>query len=386
MTRQVNCGGVLIGGGAPVSIQSMTNTDTRDSAATAKQIAALYEAGCDIVRCAVPDEEAASALSDIRRRLTDKDIKIPIVADIHFDYKLAISAIANGADKIRINPGNIGGDDKLREVVSAAKSAGIPVRIGVNSGSLEKDLLKQFGPSREALIQSALRNIEKIRNMDFEDIVVSVKSSNVSDTIAIGRALADKADCPLHIGVTEAGIGVRALIKSAIGIGSLLADGIGDTIRVSLTGDPAPGEVNAARDILASLSLLPGQIDVISCPTCGRTQVDLAKVTDKVSSMAGEIERERRKKMRDTMQQAVSSAKETQARSLFPKLTVAIMGCAVNGPGEASHADLGVACGAGDALYFENGQPVKKIKEEEIIPTLKEAITLACNATEKCIY
>jgi (E)-4-hydroxy-3-methylbut-2-enyl-diphosphate synthase len=385
-TRQVNCGGVPIGGGAPVSIQSMTNTDTRDAAATAAQIERLYEAGCDIVRCSVPDETAATSLRDIRRILSDKGIRIPLVADIHFDYRLAISSIENGADKIRINPGNIGGDDKLREVVRAAKAAGIPIRIGVNGGSLEKDLSEQFGPTREALILSALRNIEKIRCMDFEDIVVSVKSSDVPDTIAIGRALAYTTDCPLHIGVTEAGTGARAIVKSAVGIGSLLAEGIGDTIRVSLTGDPAPGEVDAARDILASVGLLPGQIDVVSCPTCGRCRVDLAVIADEVDKMVRGIERARKRSAQAAHAMTYSAMaahamtdsvrSDTERSQQYPKLTVAIMGCAVNGPGEASHADLGVACGAGDALYFENGAPIKKIRESEIIRTLKEAIEM----------
>jgi (E)-4-hydroxy-3-methylbut-2-enyl-diphosphate synthase len=369
MTRQVNCGGILIGGGAPISIQSMTNTDTRDSAATAAQIIELYEAGCDIVRCAVPDEDAAASLRRIkdilREKNREKNIEIPIVADIHFDYRLAIKSIENGADKIRINPGNIGGTDKLREVVLAAKAAGIPIRIGVNSGSLEDELQKQFGPSCDALVKSAVRNIEIIRSMDFDDIVVSVKSSNVSDTIRTGRALALATDCPLHIGVTEAGTGTRALVKSAVGIGALLADGIGDTIRVSLTGNPAPGEIDAARDILAAVSLLHGQIDVISCPTCGRCRVDLAAIAAEVALMVRGIEQKRRVCARQA---------HPGAEPQTPKLTVAIMGCAVNGPGEASHADLGVACGDGDALYFENGTPVKKIKESEIVQTVKDAL------------
>ncbi|MDR1953977.1 MAG: flavodoxin-dependent (E)-4-hydroxy-3-methylbut-2-enyl-diphosphate synthase [Clostridiales Family XIII bacterium] len=352
MTRQVNCGGVLIGGGAPISVQSMTNTDTRDVDATVAQIAALSEAGADIVRCAVPDMEAAAAISKIKPR-----VDVPIVADIHFDYRLALAAIENGADKIRINPGNIRDDAQIRAIALAAKAAGIPIRVGVNSGSLEADLRERFGgPTPEALAASAARNIARLRKMDFEDIVVSVKSSDVRESRDALKLLATCIDYPIHIGITEAGIGERAMIKSAIGIGALLLDGIGDTIRVSLTGDPVR-EVAAARDILTSLNLLPGAINVISCPTCGRCKVDLARIAAEVSEAIRAIERDR-----------------THAGG--EPLTVAIMGCAVNGPGEASHADMGVACGDGKAALFKNGTVAGTISESEIVQAILRELRL----------
>ncbi|MDR2157608.1 MAG: flavodoxin-dependent (E)-4-hydroxy-3-methylbut-2-enyl-diphosphate synthase [Clostridiales Family XIII bacterium] len=341
MTRRVNCGGVRIGGGAPLSVQSMTNTDTRDVGATVAQIAALEAAGCDIVRCAVPDMTAAAAISGIKAR-----VNIPVVADVHFDHRLAIAAIERGADKIRINPGNIGGDAEVRAVARRAKAAGIPIRVGVNSGSLEADLLGTFGgPTPEALAESAVRNMERLQRFDFEDIVISIKSSDVRENHAALKILAARTDCPLHIGITEAGIGERAIIKSAVGIGALLLDGIGDTLRVSLTGDPLR-EVRAAQDILASIGLLPGRINLVSCPTCGRCRVDLARIATEVSAAIRPLERE------------------------AGNLTVAIMGCAVNGPGEASHADLGVACGDGKAVLFRKGVVVGAVAEQEIVPAI----------------
>jgi (E)-4-hydroxy-3-methylbut-2-enyl-diphosphate synthase len=323
----------------------MTNTDTRDADATVAQIAALSEAGCDIVRCAVPDMTAAAAIAEIKPR-----VNTPIVADIHFDYRLAVAAIENGADKIRINPGNIREDAEVRAIARAAKAAGIPIRVGVNGGSLEGDLRERFGGSTpEALAESAVRNIERLRGMDFEDIVVSVKSSDAAENREALKILAGRTDCPLHIGITEAGIGERAVIKSAIGIGALLMDGIGDTIRVSLTGDPVR-EVAAARDILTALNLLPGAVNVISCPTCGRCKVDLARIATQVNEAIRPIERRRGAGNRP--------------------LTVAIMGCAVNGPGEASHADLGVACGDGKAALFKGGIVVRTVDESEIVRTI----------------
>jgi len=363
-TRQVYCGNVPIGGDAPVSIQSMTNTDTRDVPATVRQIASLAAAGCDIVRCAVLDEAAAGALADIRTELKRRDITIPIVADIHFDHRLAIAAIESGADKIRINPGNIGDDDKVRAVVARAKDAGIPVRIGVNGGSLERDIAARYGgATAEALCESAVRNTARVASMGFEDIVVSVKSSDVRTGIDTLRLLSDQTDFPLHVGVTEAGAGDRALVKSAIGIGSLLADGIGDTIRVSLTGDPVR-EIYAARDILASIGMLPGAIDVISCPTCGRCKVDLPRIVAEVQTAVNEIESARAKTAR----------KELNTQHQNSALTVAVMGCAVNGPGEAAGADIGVACGDGRAVLFEHGVKIKSLDEGEIVQELLRRI------------
>jgi (E)-4-hydroxy-3-methylbut-2-enyl-diphosphate synthase len=310
------------------------------------------------VRCAVPDEAAAAALTDIKAKLKSDCIVIPIVADIHFDYRLALAAIENGADKVRINPGNIGDEGKLRAVVKSAETAGIPIRIGVNGGSLEKDILSRHGgATAAALSQSALRNIERVASMGFEDIVVSVKSSDVVTGNEALRLLAPNTDLPLHIGVTEAGSGARALAKSAIGIGALLAEGIGDTIRVSLTGDPVR-EIAAARDILAALDLLPGAVNVISCPTCGRCKTDLARISGEVNAVAEKIERER--------MSAARAGKSVGA------LTVAVMGCAVNGPGEAAGADVGVACGEGRAVIFKGGKKLKAVAPDEIVSALKE--------------
>ena len=338
MSRQVSCGGVLIGGGAPISIQSMTNTDTRNVAETVRQIEQLTEAGCDIVRCAIPDMEAADAFGLIK-----KQVKAPLVADIHFDYRLAVVAIKNGADKVRINPGNIGGSDRVKTVVDAAKERGIPIRIGVNSGSLEKDILEKYnGVTAEGLAESALRNIKLVEDMGFSDIVLSLKSSDVRLNYEAHKLVYERADHPLHIGITEAGTVEGGKAKSAVGIGALLLAGIGDTIRVSLTGDPV-NEVLFAAEILKALDLKKNTIQFISCPTCGRCGVDLAKITAEVES-------------------ALKPVEGTMKQNNVPSFSVAVMGCEVNGPGEAREADFGVACGKGKGLIFkkrgnrENGQ------------------------------
>jgi (E)-4-hydroxy-3-methylbut-2-enyl-diphosphate synthase len=337
----------------------MTTTDTRDAEATAAQIVALASAGCDIVRCAVPDEEAAYALPVIREILAEQGGELPIVADIHFDHRLALLAIESGADKIRINPGNIGDEGKLREIADAARAAGIPIRIGVNSGSVEKGILERFGRGPEALARSALAGIELFESFGFRDLVVSVKSSDVRENYEAARLIPDEADCPQHIGVTESGAGERALMKSGIGIGALLLGGVGDTLRVSLTGDPVR-EVYAGRSILAALGLLPGAIDILSCPTCGRCRVDLAAIEAKVRAKLAPVETERMRR---------ADAGET-----VPPLRVAVMGCAVNGPGEAAHADAGVACGEGKGVLFVHGEIVRSVPEPDIADALCELI------------
>lgn len=340
--RQVSCGGVLIGGGAPVSIQSMTNTDTRNVEDTVRQIERLADAGCDIVRCAVPDMEAAEAFGLIK-----KQVKVPLVADIHFDYRLAVAAIQNGADKVRINPGNIGSRDRVKAVVDAAKERQIPIRIGVNSGSLEKDILEKYkGVTAEGLAESALRNIELIEDMGFSDIVLSLKSSDVRLNYKAHKLVYEKMDYPLHIGITEAGTVESGKAKSAVGIGALLLEGIGDTIRVSLTGDPV-NEVLFAAEILKALDLKKSSIHFISCPTCGRCGVDLARITAEVES-------------------ALKPVEEMMKKHSVPSFTVAVMGCEVNGPGEAREADFGVACGKGKGLIFRSGEIIKTVPEEEI--------------------
>ncbi|MGI6722685.1 MAG: flavodoxin-dependent (E)-4-hydroxy-3-methylbut-2-enyl-diphosphate synthase [Anaerovoracaceae bacterium] len=346
MTRAVQCGSVQIGGGAPVSIQSMTNTDTRDVAATAAQIKKLQQAGCEIIRLAIPDMAAAKAFGEIR-----KEVDIPMVADIHFDYRLAIAAIENGAHKIRINPGNIGGRDKVTAVVRAAREHGIPIRVGVNSGSLEKDILKRDGGvTASGLVESALRQVKVLEDMNFRDIVISLKSSDVKMNTEAYRLISSKCDYPLHIGVTEAGTPEVGKIKSAVGLGTLLLEGIGDTMRVSLTGDPVE-EVLTARKILAAAGLRKEAINFVSCPTCGRTRVDLVNI-------AQEIE------------EAVSTLKPSR------EITVAVMGCEVNGPGEAREADIGVACGSGKGIIFSRGETIKTVDEskitEEIVKMVRE--------------
>lgn len=350
MTKKVYCGNVAIGGGAPVSIQSMTNTDTRNVSATLDQISRLQEAGCQIVRLAVPDLEAAEAFGRIK-----KAAKVPLVADIHFDYRLALESIRQGADKIRINPGNIGDRDRVLQVVRAAAERQIPIRIGVNSGSLEKDLLDKYqGVSAQGLADSALRNVRMVEEMGFDDIVVSLKASNVRLNQDAHQLVAASTDHPLHIGITESGTVTSGRIKSAIGIGALLLAGIGDTMRVSLTGDPV-SEVLLAKEILQVVGLRGSGINLVSCPTCGRTQVDLEKIAREVEEKSKRIALDREEKG-------------------LPSLTVAVMGCAVNGPGEARSADVGVACGTGKGVLFKRGEIIKTVSEEDIVAELLKAV------------
>lgn len=340
--RFVDVGGIKIGGGAPVSIQSMTNTDTRDIRATAEQINRLAEAGCEIARLAVLDNDAAAAVAEIKK-LTH----IPIVADIHFDHRLALECIRGGVDKVRINPGNIGGKEKVQLVADAAKASGVPIRIGVNGGSLEKDILEKYGsPTADAMIESAMRHIEILDECNFSDIVVSLKASDVPKTIEVYRKFSQMTDIPLHLGVTEAGTVRGGLLKSAIGIGSLLNDGIGDTIRVSLTADPV-NEVRAARDILRILGIRKSGITFISCPTCGRCRINLIDIANEV---------------------------EKRLENINKDITVAVMGCAVNGPGEAREADIGIAGGAGEGLIFKHGEILRKVSEDKIIDELMKEI------------
>ncbi len=342
-TRVIHIGDRVIGGGNPILIQSMTNTKTADVDATVAQIRRLEDAGCDIVRCTVPDSEAAAAIGEIK-----KQIHIPLVADIHFDYRMAIEAMEHGADKIRINPGNIGGEDRLVKVVQEAKSREIPIRVGVNSGSLEKELVDRYGGvTAEGIVESALDKVHMIENAGYDNIVVSIKSSDVMMAVAAHKKLAPQCRYPLHVGITEAGSVVSGNLKSGVGIGIILYEGIGDTIRVSLTGDPVE-EVKSARMILKSLGLRTGGIEVVSCPTCGRTNIDLIPLVGRVEKML--------EKYRDS------------------NLKVAVMGCAVNGPGEAKEADIGVAGGNGEGLIFRKGEIIKKVKEEEILGALEDEI------------
>lgn len=337
-TRQIQVGSVKIGGGAPVSVQSMTNTKTQDAQATLAQIRRLADLGCDIIRCAVPDQEAALALKDITA-----GSPIPVIADIHFDYRLALQAIESGVDGLRLNPGNIGGPDKVRAVVEAARARHLPIRIGVNAGSLPRDLLEKYGhPTPEALVEAAWRHIHILEDMEYGNIKVSLKCHDVPLTLAAYRLLASQCDYPLHVGITEAGTVHSGLIKSAVGIGALLAEGIGDTIRVSLTGDPAE-EVKAGFEILKALGLRQHGATLISCPTCGRTSIDLEK-------LAGQV--------------------EAHLAGIKEPITVAVMGCVVNGPGEAREADVGIAGGKGEGLVFRRGEVLKKVPEEDLIPSL----------------
>ncbi|MBK5245917.1 MAG: flavodoxin-dependent (E)-4-hydroxy-3-methylbut-2-enyl-diphosphate synthase [Peptostreptococcaceae bacterium] len=350
MTNKVDCGGVIIGGGAKISIQSMTNVDTKDVKACLEQIKRLAEAGCQIVRLAVPDMDSALAFGEIK-----KHSKVPLVADIHFDYRLAVASIENGADKVRINPGNIGSLENVRAVVQAAKLRKIPIRIGVNSGSLEKDiLLKNNGVTAEGLAESALRNIKLVEEMDFDQIVVSLKASNVKLNYEAHKLVASMTNHPIHIGITESGTVQSGRVKSAIGIGALLLEGIGDTMRVSLTGDPVK-EIILAKEILEAVGLRGGGINLVSCPTCGRTKVDLEKIAVEIESKLEQIKIQREEKR-------------------LPMLTVAVMGCAVNGPGEAKGADVGVACGDGKGVLFRRGEIIKTVKEEEIVAELLKAV------------
>ena len=341
-TRQIQLGNVKIGGGAPVAVQSMTNTRTDDAAATLAQINELAAAGCDIVRCAVPDMAAAEALKDIC-----KNSPIPVIADIHFDYKLALAAVEAGISGLRLNPGNIGGDDKVRAVVEAVKPLNIPIRIGVNAGSLPKDLLEKYGhPTPEALVEAAWRHIRILESMDYRNIKISLKAHDVPLTIAAYRLLASQCDYPLHVGITEAGTVNSGIIKSAVGIGTLLAEGIGDTIRVSLTGNPVE-EVKTGFTILKALGLREYGPTLISCPTCGRTRINLEKLALTVE-----------KKLAD----------------ITEPITVAVMGCVVNGPGEAREADVGIAGGIGEGLLFRKGEILRKVREDEIVDELFKEI------------
>lgn len=342
-TREISIGNVKIGGQNKIAIQSMTNTDTKDPHATIKQIKNLASAGCDIVRITVPDAEAAETIKAIK----ETGIRTPIVADIHFDYRAALKSAEYGVDKIRINPGNIGDEERIRMVVDACKTKNIPIRIGVNSGSLEKHILEKHGsPTPDALCESAMYHVEILEKFGFYDIAISIKSSDVATMIAANRLVAQRCDYPIHIGVTEAGDERTGTIKSAVGIGALLCDGIGDTLRVSLTADPI-AEISAAKNLLNALNI-QGQcgMNIVSCPTCGRTKINLIELSAK---------------FRDAV--------ENEGLSDLP-ITVALMGCIVNGPGEAHEADIGIAGGRGEALLFSRGQILGKIKETEIIPTL----------------
>lgn len=341
-TRMIQIGDRRIGGGNPILIQSMTNTRTEDVEATAAQILALERAGCEIVRCTVPTPEAARALGEIKKR-----IHIPLVADIHFDYRMAIAAMENGADKIRINPGNIGGADKVRAVVDAARERNIPIRVGVNSGSLEKGLLEKYGGvTAEGIVESALDKVRMIEEMDYRNLVISVKSADVMMCVRAHELLAERTDYPLHVGITEAGTVQSGNIKSALGLGLILNQGIGDTVRVSLTGDPVE-EVRSARLILRTMGLRKGGIEVVSCPTCGRTQIDLIGLAGQVEKMAED----------------------------YPlDLRLAVMGCAVNGPGEAKEADLGIAGGIGEGLLIKKGEIIRKVPEEQLLDALREEL------------
>ena len=339
LTKEVRIGDRVIGGTNPILIQSMTNTKTEDVAATVAQIQKLTKAGCDIIRCAVPTMEAAKALAEIK-----KQVEIPIVADIHFDYKLAIVAMENGADKIRINPGNIGSIDRVKAVVDVAKERNIPIRVGVNSGSLEKNLVEKYGGvTAEGIVESALDKVKIIEDMGYDNLVVSIKSSDVMMCVKAHELIADKTNHPLHVGITEAGTIISGNIKSSIGLGLILNQGIGDTIRVSLTGDPVE-EIKSAKLILRTLGLRKGGIEVVSCPTCGRTQIDLIGLANKVETMVAE----------------------------FPlDIKVAVMGCVVNGPGEAKEADLGVAGGIGEGLIIKKGEIFKKVPEDQLLDALR---------------
>ena len=341
-TRKLRVGKVFVGGDSEITIQSMTNTDTRDAEKTLKQIRMLYNAGCQIIRCAVPDIKAAESLKEIT-----KNSPIPVVADIHFDYRLALKAIENGVDALRINPGNIGSEERVRLVAEAAKAKNIPIRIGVNSGSLEKDILEREGKvTAEGLVESALRHVRILEKLDFYDIVISIKSSDVKMMIEAYRLISEKCDYPLHLGVTESGTKERGTIKSSVGIGTLLAEGIGDTLRVSLTSDPIE-EIKVAKEILRSLGLRKGGLEFVSCPTCGRTQIDLI---------------------------GIANAVEKKLENINKDIKVAVMGCVVNGPGEAREADIGIAGGKGEGIIFKKGKVIKKVKEEELITELMKEI------------
>ncbi len=341
-TREVKIGNVVIGGGHPIAIQSMTNTKTEDVKSTVEQIKKLENAGCEIIRCAVPTMEAAEALTEIK-----KNISIPLVADIHFDYRLAIAAIEHGADKIRINPGNIGGAENIKKVVDCAKEHGVPIRVGVNSGSLEKELVAKYGGvTAEGLVESALDKVHMIEAFDYHNLVISIKSSDVMMCVKAHELLAKQTDYPLHVGITESGTVTSGNIKSAIGLSLILHQGIGDTIRVSLTGDPVE-EIRSAKLILKTLGLRKGGIEMVSCPTCGRTQIDLIGLATQVEDLIKDYDLD---------------------------IKVAVMGCVVNGPGEAKEADLGVCGGKGEGLLIRHGEIIKKVPENELLAALKEEL------------
>ncbi|MGL4731639.1 MAG: flavodoxin-dependent (E)-4-hydroxy-3-methylbut-2-enyl-diphosphate synthase [Clostridium sp.] len=341
-TKRIKIGNIEIGGDSKIAIQSMTNTDTRDVEATVSQILKLEKAGCDIVRCAVPDMKAAEAIKDIVKK-----IHIPLVADIHFDYKLAIKAMENGISKLRINPGNIGDEDRVKAVVKVAKEKNIPIRIGVNSGSLEKNILEKYKkPCAKALVESALGHVKILEDMEFYDIVISIKSSDVSEMIESYTLMSQMVDYPLHLGVTEAGTPFRAAIKSSVGIGSLLSQGIGDTLRVSITGDVIE-EIKVGKEILKSLGYIDEGVKFVSCPTCGRTEINLIKIANEV---------------------------EEKLAGMDKNIKVAVMGCVVNGPGEAREADIGIAGGKGCGIIFKKGEVIKKVSEEDLVSELMKEI------------
>ncbi|NLK37721.1 MAG: flavodoxin-dependent (E)-4-hydroxy-3-methylbut-2-enyl-diphosphate synthase [Epulopiscium sp.] len=343
-TREVYVGGVALGGNHPIIIQSMCNTDTRDADATIKQILQLEEAGCELVRVAIPDMEAAEAISSIK-----KAIHIPLVADIHFDYRLALEVMKQGIDKVRINPGNIGSEQRIQQVVAMAKEKNIPIRIGVNSGSLEKEYLEQYGGvTPKGLVESALKHVRMLERYSFEDIVVSIKASSVPFSLEAYKLLSDAIPYPLHVGITEAGTVYAGTVKSAVGIGAILSQGIGDTIRVSLTGNPVE-EVKAAKEILKSLELRSFGVEMVSCPTCGRTQVDLIRIANEV---------------------------EKRCQAINKHIKVAVMGCVVNGPGEAREADIGIAGGNGEGLIFKKGEIIRKVPEHLLVEELMREIEL----------
>ena len=341
-TKKIQIGNVCIGGGCPVAIQSMTNTKTEDVESTVKQIQALEKAGCEIIRCAVPTMEAAEALAKIKEQ-----IQIPLVADIHFDYRLAIAAIENGADKIRINPGNIGDESRVKAVVDKAKEYGIPIRVGVNSGSLEKNLVEKYGGvTAQGLVESAMDKVHLIEKMGYDNLVVSIKSSDVMMCVKAHELIVSECPYPLHVGITESGTLLAGNIKSSIGLGLILNQGIGDTIRVSLTGDPVE-EIKSAKLILKTLGLRKGGIEVVSCPTCGRTKIDLIGLANQVEQMVADIPLD---------------------------IKVAVMGCVVNGPGEAKEADIGIAGGIGEGLLIKKGEVVKKVKVDQLLETLRQEL------------
>lgn len=341
-TKVIKIGNKVIGGGNPIMIQSMTNTKTEDAAATVNQILRLQDAGCDIIRCTVPNIDAARAIAEIK-----KEISIPLVADIHFDYRMAIAAMENGADKIRINPGNIGSKERVAEVVRVARERNIPIRVGVNSGSLEKELVEKYhGVTAEGIVESALDKVRMIEDMDYDNLVISIKSSDVLMSVKAHELLTGKTPYPLHVGITESGTVTSGNIKSSIGLGIILHEGIGDTIRVSLTGDPVE-EIKSAKLILRTLGLRKGGIEVVSCPTCGRTNIDLIGLAAQVENLVQNYDLD---------------------------IKVAVMGCAVNGPGEAKEADIGIAGGIGEGLLIKKGEIVRKVPENELLATLKHEL------------